>query len=242
VGLLLSREDAAPLDPVPLRETPTAARGGGVLRDEHRMTPKRRLLSIVPRLGGRQPLSDEVCRMREDGEQTLRFQVRVVFRPEPDLPPKWRAPQGCEEIVRVNPRGRCQLRWTFVGCSLAALTLSLAACRVRDSPQRAGLSEPPSPRAFRAVGNEPFWALEIDTAGLRFRTPDDTTGIHWPAGSARVRGDTLRWVGRSEDAEIDARIWPAQCSDGMSDRSWEYAATVRIDTATYTGCAAREPS
>jgi uncharacterized membrane protein len=31
---------------------------------------------------------------------------------------------------------------------------------------------------FRAVGTEPFWALEIDSTGLRFRTPDDTAGIH----------------------------------------------------------------
>ena len=90
---------------------------------------------------------------------------------------------------------------------------------------------------FRAVGTEPFWALDIDSTGLRFRTPDDTSGVHWPPSSRVVTGDTSRWIAKTVRGKIEARIWPAQCSDGMSDRTWEYAATVRVDTTSYTGCA-----
>jgi uncharacterized membrane protein len=102
----------------------------------------------------------------------------------------------------------------------------------RAEPARASQAEP-----FRAVGTEPFWALEIDSTGFRFRTPDDTSGTLWPPSTPLVSGDTLRWVQKTERGEIEARIWPAQCSDGMSDRTWEYSAAVRIDTTKYNGCA-----
>jgi uncharacterized membrane protein len=97
--------------------------------------------------------------------------------------------------------------------------------------------EKTSARAWRAVGTEPFWGLEINTTGLRFTTPEDRTGIRWPPLTPRVAGDTVRWVGETERAAVDTRIWPARCSDGMSDRVWRYAAVVRIDSTTYRACA-----
>jgi uncharacterized membrane protein len=102
----------------------------------------------------------------------------------------------------------------------------------RAQPAKVSQAEP-----FRALGTEPFWALEIDSTGFRFRTPDDTSGVLWPPSSPLVTGDTLRWVQKTDRREIEASIWPAQCSDGMSDRVWEYSAAVRIDTTKYSGCA-----
>jgi uncharacterized membrane protein len=139
---------------------------------------------------------------------------------------------------------------------VALLSLSVfVACQVRDASRRtdaagasgadsaptfasaADTSETASAGAWRAIGNEPFWGLDIDSTGLRFRTPEDTTGIRWPPLIPVVRGDTVRWVGKTERAAVDARIWPVRCSDGMSDRVWPYAAVVRIDSTAYRGCA-----
>ncbi len=91
--------------------------------------------------------------------------------------------------------------------------------------------------AWRALGTEPFWALDIDGRGLRFRTPDDTGGILWPAPGAAITGDTLRWTGETERGAIEARIWPARCSDGMSDRVWHHKARVGVEGTAYRGCA-----
>jgi uncharacterized membrane protein len=115
--------------------------------------------------------------------------------------------------------------------------LLLLGCQGRDSAPQAESVQPPRSAAFRAAGTEPFWALDIDSTGLRFRSPDDTAGVHWPQPSSRVNEDTLQWAGRTTRGEIDASIWPGQCSDGMSDRVWSYTAAVRIDTTRYTGCA-----
>ena len=96
--------------------------------------------------------------------------------------------------------------------------------------------------AWRAIGTEPFWGLDIDSTGLRFRTTEDTMGIRWPPLTPMVTGDTVRWVGETERAAVDARIWGARCSDGMSDRVWPYTAVVRIDSTTYRGCASARNS
>jgi uncharacterized membrane protein len=138
---------------------------------------------------------------------------------------------------------------------IAVLSLSVSvACQVRDASRTdsAGASgDDSAPNfaptadasvtapagAWRAIGTEPFWALDIDSTGLRFRTPEDTMGIRWPPLTPVVKGDTVRWVGETERAAVDARIWPARCSDGMSDRVWPYAAVVGIDSTAYRGCA-----
>jgi uncharacterized membrane protein len=139
---------------------------------------------------------------------------------------------------------------------VAALSLSvLVACQLRESSRRpdssgasgadsappfaavADTSETAPAGALRAIGTEPFWGLDVDSTGLRFTTPDDTMGIRWPPLTPTVRGDTVRWAGETERAAVDARIWTARCSDGMSDLVWPYAAVVRIDGTTYRGCA-----
>lgn len=105
------------------------------------------------------------------------------------------------------------------------------------SPARTSDTAPTG--AFRAVGTEPFWSLDINGTGLGFTTPGDKMEINFPPISSMVTGDTLRWVGETERAPIDARVWPAHCSDGMSNRIWPYTAVVRIDGTTYRGCAER---
>ena len=111
--------------------------------------------------------------------------------------------------------------------------------RVPDQPPEPG---PAAANAFRAAGNEPFWALDIDSTGLHFRTPEDPKGT-WFSSVAPTRvADTLQWVGKFEDATIDARIWPGQCSDGMSDRVWTHNSLVITGGTTYKGCAEFKPA
>lgn len=90
---------------------------------------------------------------------------------------------------------------------------------------------------FHAVGTEPFWALDITGKELRFRTPAETSGRRFAPVPPLRSADTLRWTLRSRADSVDVRLWPGKCSDGMSDRAWDYQARVRIDTMSYRGCA-----
>jgi uncharacterized membrane protein len=112
-----------------------------------------------------------------------------------------------------------------------SLLLTLLACSQAEVPQ----SEPASD--WRAIGTEPFWRLDVTAAGLRFTTPDDTMGINVPPLMSRLLGDTTGWTGETERTRVDVRIWPASCSDGMSDRIWPATALVEIDGKTWRGCA-----
>lgn len=150
---------------------------------------------------------------------------------------------------RSSPK-RAPYAWSRLLLACAAVSL---ACRGGDSGQREDSDSVQATEtartaasssdtgAFRALGTEPFWNLEIRSEGLRFITPEDTVGMRFPPISPTVAGDTTRWVGETGRAPIDVRIWPAQCSDGMSDRVWALTAAVTINQTAYRGCAERLP-
>jgi uncharacterized membrane protein len=125
---------------------------------------------------------------------------------------------------------------------MAACVLSLSACSGPGTPPPADTLATGAPTvALRAIGTEPFWALFIDSAGVRFTTPEDTAGRRLTtAGPARI-GDTLRWTGVTERDSFDIRIWGATCSDGMSDLVYPNAASVWIGGRSLTGCARPAP-
>jgi uncharacterized membrane protein len=134
-----------------------------------------------------------------------------------------------------------------------SLAIVVAACgdRSRSRPADSTVVPVDSPRApdaatamalpLRALGTEPFWALDVDSTGLRFITPDDTSGIRFPPAAPSAIGDNVVWMGETDRAAIAVRIWPGRCSDGMSDRVYAYAAIVRLSGTEYRGCAARLP-
>lgn len=142
---------------------------------------------------------------------------------------------------------RRQLHW-IVGVSL----LACVGETVRTGDAAADSTEPdviteadtsgpePVEPAFRLLGNEPFWNLQIDSTGLRFRTPEDTAGQVFGATRAVLVGDSLRWSSVGDAGMIEAVVAPEKCSDGMSDKTWGYRARVVLGKTTYTGCAERQ--
>jgi uncharacterized membrane protein len=134
------------------------------------------------------------------------------------------------------------LRSAAVVCSI----LSLAACGESPMGASEGASAPPADAPasaapgpdfagdFQLVGTEPFWGGRIQADGLilsRAGQPDvnaDNAGV-------RVEGDVGVWgVGG-----LVFRLRPEPCSDGMSDRRYDYRAEVTINGDVLKGCAAR---
>jgi len=108
----------------------------------------------------------------------------------------------------------------------------------RASFQPEGCDESLQGVAFRATGNEPFWAVEITTIDITLERPD-AAPIHFPyspsADSAGVRvysaslpgGTTLRLV-----------VQETRCQDGMSGFWFPFTAELTLDGETMRGCAA----
>jgi uncharacterized membrane protein len=93
--------------------------------------------------------------------------------------------------------------------------------------------------SFRLVGNEPFWALHIDSTVIRYVTPEDTAGIRFPPVKPLQLGDTLRWTTSNPQTIVEAWVVTGSCSDGMSDRTWTYRASVQVGSRKLQGCAER---
>lgn len=91
--------------------------------------------------------------------------------------------------------------------------------------------------AFRAVGNEPGWHVEID----RGETPALRAALDYGERElvlerSRRSGDTVRGTASGEDVEL--RIERRPCEDGMSGQRFEARATLRVGERAYTGCGA----
>ena len=111
--------------------------------------------------------------------------------------------------------------WTI----LVPATL-LGACAPAPMPPPA----PPS-AAYHAVGTEPFWGLAIDERTLTFTRPD-AQPVTQPRPNAiiGIAGEIY------QTPRIQVNIVHAQCSDGMSDRTYPDKVQVDVDGKRFEGC------
>ena len=85
-------------------------------------------------------------------------------------------------------------------------------------------------------GTEPFWGGTISGQTLTYTTPEDPDGQTITV--RRFAGmNGLGFSGTLEDKALDLAVTPGSCSDGMSDRTYPFTATLRIGTETRNGCA-----
>lgn len=90
------------------------------------------------------------------------------------------------------------------------------------------------------AGTEPFWGIEIqpDTSGqpiARYTTPDNIDGRVFAV--SRFSGNNgLGFSGDLEGEAVVIAVTPGECSDGMSDRTYPYVATVSLGETSLDGC------
>ena len=99
--LFFMRKLAACFDVVPFRETAAAARSGGVLSNEYRVSAERRLLAVVAWRGRCQALRDKITCMREDNCGSFVVDIREFLWTEGKAPAKTRFGESSEQIVEV---------------------------------------------------------------------------------------------------------------------------------------------
>jgi uncharacterized membrane protein len=124
-----------------------------------------------------------------------------------------------------------------------ALSLALAACNHEPDADLPGNAADDQPFAaigedetIRLVGTEPFWSGEIAHGMLTWSTPEDIDGQRVPVTRFAGRGG-LSFSGQLDMRPLDIAVTPASCSDGMSDRTYPYVATVQLGDQQLQGCA-----
>ncbi|PHY13697.1 hypothetical protein CSW58_04050 [Caulobacter sp. B11] len=131
-------------------------------------------------------------------------------------------------------------------CMSLLLAASLAACGEAPMGQSEGVSSAPAdapasvpPVAdfsgdFDLVGTEPFWNLKIRPGGMSLTRPDHGEVVAANPGAVTVDG-----AGQWTATGMAVVLTPETCSDGMSDRTYDYMAQVTINGAVLKGCGAR---
>lgn len=140
------------------------------------------------------------------------------------------------ELVGRDPTGK----WGKVNSGENAGWVAL-----RFLKQQAGVWQQAAvPQSLSCAGTEPFWSLKASKSGMTFAESDQPErplslrkvldrGIASEPSRGLIAGD--------DKGRFTAFIRPAQCSDGMSDRSYALAVSVIIDgqdipSRMLTGC------
>ncbi|HEY9579221.1 MAG TPA: hypothetical protein VIR65_05090 [Rhizorhapis sp.] len=121
--------------------------------------------------------------------------------------------------------------------SLLAI-LALGACQSAPGSRTADdvpSTQTPGPggsgQTYKALGTEPFWALQIENGKMTFQTPHGPTVI----ATAIQAGPSFNgWRYTSEPLSVDITF--AVCSDGMSDRRYHDTVMVLVGEQEYRGC------
>lgn len=89
---------------------------------------------------------------------------------------------------------------------------------------------------FIGLGTEPFWAIELDfDKNIRFTTADGDSLIA-PAAAGQMRDGALHYETKTGAGELKIALRRETCSDGMSDRDYEYSVVVMVKGLEYKGC------
>ncbi|PEQ13832.1 hypothetical protein B2G71_05855 [Novosphingobium sp. PC22D] len=126
----------------------------------------------------------------------------------------------------------------------AALALGLAACHSgRGGTDLPGDPDDKQPFARIAeddlvhfTGTEPFWGGQVSEGVLTYQTPEDTKGQSVEV--ARFAGRAgVSFTGTLEGQDFALMVTDGECSDGMSDRTYPFTATLKVRGETRGGCA-----
>lgn len=132
-----------------------------------------------------------------------------------------------------------------VRARLVALPCILLAACSGHSGDVPGDAEDPRPYAeigegeeIRFGGTEPFWGGTVVGHRLTYTTPENIEGSTITVDRFAGRGG-VTWSGELEGQSFDLMITPGACSDGMSDRTYPFVATLQLGPQLLEGCASR---
>ncbi len=96
---------------------------------------------------------------------------------------------------------------------------------------------------FIALGTEPFWSLDIMPNEQRIILKDlsQNKSFEFPYEPANIGGGVYRFESKNSSKDkLVVVIRKENCSDGMSDNTYNYSAEVVINSRTLKGCAVKK--
>jgi len=88
----------------------------------------------------------------------------------------------------------------------------------------------------RFTGTEPFWGGKVSGQELTYTTPEDQAGERIVVDRFAGRNG-VSFSGHLDNVPFVLAVTPGQCSDGMSDRTYPFTATLQVRGEQRQGCA-----
>jgi len=97
------------------------------------------------------------------------------------------------------------------------------------------------PYDYWCMGNEPFWQVQISEKEnlIDFYDPMIPKFYHFSFSKAEINGNTSQYDAedKANNNKIRITVTKEKCSDGMSERNYNYKSEVILNDKTYHGCA-----
>jgi len=94
----------------------------------------------------------------------------------------------------------------------------------------ASISEVPSKIFFKAVGTEPFWGIEISDDSIKFISTEekDNFSLSYDRPQKAMDANVVSYHAKSDDIDLKFTIQQEKCSDGMSDKVYNYSVKLSL--------------
>ena len=101
---------------------------------------------------------------------------------------------------------------------------------VAKKPEVATISEAPSTVFFKAVGTEPFWGIEISDDFIKFTAKEekDNFSLSYEEPQKAMDANVTLYRAKSDKINLEITIQQGKCSDGMSDKVFDYSVKVSL--------------
>lgn len=96
---------------------------------------------------------------------------------------------------------------------------------------------------FIALGNEPFWSIDIipNEKRIIFKDAGNEKVYEFIYLPATIKDGVYRYQAiNSKNEKLDIIIREEKCSDGMSDRQYNYSAEIKLNGDLFKGCAIKK--
>jgi uncharacterized membrane protein len=125
-----------------------------------------------------------------------------------------------------------------MGSAMGAALL-LGACSEQSADGITTESQPYNGIAAEEVitltGTEPFWGITIENDVATYSDPENPEGSVFEV--SRFAGNNgLGFSGKLDGAAVIMTVTPGECSDGMSDRTFPFTATIALGEDKLVGC------
>jgi uncharacterized membrane protein len=97
------------------------------------------------------------------------------------------------------------------------------------------------PYEFWCIGNEPFWQMQISKTEnlIDLYLPMEQKSIHFAYFAPQEKNGEFIYRASSKDQNITIKIKKEKCSDGMSEKQFQYSASISFNGNDFKGCAVK---